>query len=87
MKIFTKLFVSIFYVGYIKFASGTWGSLAAILILYPFSSPVKFFSFHVESADMKSALGHTMKCCRYVLDYRLTIFIILNIIGIIIRFF
>ena len=36
MKIFTKLFVSIFYIGYIKFASGTWGSLAAILILYPF---------------------------------------------------
>ena len=35
MKIFTKVFVSIFYVGYIKFASGTWGSLAAILILYP----------------------------------------------------
>jgi phosphatidylglycerophosphatase A len=35
MEIFTKLFVSIFYVGYIKFASGTWGSLAAILILYP----------------------------------------------------
>ena len=35
MKIFTKLFVSIFYIGYIKFASGTWGSLAAILILYP----------------------------------------------------
>ncbi len=36
MKIFTKLFVSIFYIGYIKFASGTWGSLAAIIILYPF---------------------------------------------------
>ena len=36
MKIFTKLFVSIFYIGYIKFASGTWGSLAAILLLYPF---------------------------------------------------
>ena len=35
MKIFTKLFVSIFYIGYIKSASGTWGSLAAILILYP----------------------------------------------------
>ena len=35
MKIFTKLFVSIFYIGYIKFASGTWGSLAAIIILYP----------------------------------------------------
>jgi phosphatidylglycerophosphatase A len=35
MKIFTKLFVSIFYIGYIKFAPGTWGSLAAILILYP----------------------------------------------------
>ena len=35
MKIFTKLFVSIFYIGYIKFASGTWGSIAAILILYP----------------------------------------------------
>ena len=35
MKIFTKVFVSIFYIGYIKFASGTFGSLAAILILYP----------------------------------------------------
>ena len=35
MKIFTKVFVSIFYIGYIKFASGTLGSLAAILILYP----------------------------------------------------
>ena len=35
MKIFTKLFVSIFYIGYIKFASGTWGSLAAILIIFP----------------------------------------------------
>ena len=35
MTIFTKLFVSIFYIGYIKFASGTWGSLAAILLLYP----------------------------------------------------
>ena len=36
MKIFTKLFVSIFYIGYIKFASGTWGSLVAIALLYPF---------------------------------------------------
>jgi phosphatidylglycerophosphatase A len=35
MKIFTKLFVSVFYIGYVKFASGTWGSLAAILILFP----------------------------------------------------
>ena len=35
MRIFTNIFVSIFYIGYIKFASGTWGSLAAILILYP----------------------------------------------------
>ena len=35
MKTLTKLFVSVFYIGYIKFASGTWGSLAAILILYP----------------------------------------------------
>ena len=46
MKIFTKLFVSIFYIGYIKFASGTWGSLASIIILYPF---IKFtvLSFEV----------------------------------------
>ena len=46
MKIFTKLFVSIFYIGYIKFASGTWGSIASILILYPF---IKFtvLSFEV----------------------------------------
>ena len=35
MKIFTKLFVSIFFVGYIKFAPGTWGSLVALLILFP----------------------------------------------------
>ena len=35
MTIITKLFVSIFFIGYIKFGSGTWGSLAAILILYP----------------------------------------------------
>ncbi len=36
MKTFTKIFVSIFYIGYIKIASGTWGSLASIIILYPF---------------------------------------------------
>ena len=35
MKIITKLFVSIFYIGYVKFGSGTWCSLAAILRLYP----------------------------------------------------
>jgi len=35
MKNFTKIFVSIFLVGYIKFAPGTWGSLASILILFP----------------------------------------------------
>ena len=31
---FTKIFVSIFYIGYIKFASGTWGSLASLAILF-----------------------------------------------------
>ena len=45
MKIFTKLFVSIFFVGYIKFASGTWGSLAAILILFPI---IKFTTLAFE---------------------------------------
>ena len=45
MKIFTKLFVSIFFVGYIKFASGTWGSLAAILILFPI---IKFTTLSLE---------------------------------------
>ena len=45
MKIFTKLFVSIFYIGYIKFASGTWGSLAAILILYPI---IKYTTLSLE---------------------------------------
>ena len=34
MKNFTKLFVSIFFVGYIKFASGTWGSLASLILMY-----------------------------------------------------
>ena len=47
MKIFTKVFVSIFYIGYIKFASGTWGSLAAILILYPF---IKFTVLSFEAS-------------------------------------
>ena len=46
MKIFTKVFVSIFYIGYIKFASGTWGSLASILILYPF---IKFTLLSFEA--------------------------------------
>ena len=46
MKLFTKLFVSIFYIGYIKFASGTWGSLAAIIILYPI---IKFNLLSLET--------------------------------------
>ena len=46
MIIFTKIFVSIFYIGYIKFASGTWGSLAAILILYPI---IKFSTLSFET--------------------------------------
>jgi phosphatidylglycerophosphatase A len=46
MKIFTKLFVSIFYIGYIKIAPGTWGSLASILILYPF---IKFTILSFEA--------------------------------------
>ena len=45
MKIFTKIFVSIFFVGYIKFASGTWGSLAAMLILYPI---IKYTNLSLE---------------------------------------
>ena len=45
MKIFTKFFVSIFFVGYIKFASGTWGSLAAMLILYPI---IKYTNLSLE---------------------------------------
>ena len=46
MKIFTKLFVSIFYVGYIKFAPGTCGSIASLLILYPF---IKFIILSFEA--------------------------------------
>jgi len=34
MKNFTKFLVSIFFIGYIKFAPGTWGSLASLLIMY-----------------------------------------------------
>ena len=33
MKKLTKLFLSIFYVGYIGFAPGTWGSLASVIII------------------------------------------------------
>ncbi len=45
MKIFTKIFVSIFFIGYIKFAPGTWGSLASILILFPV---IKYLSLSLE---------------------------------------
>ena len=31
---FTNIFVSIFYIGYIKYAPGTWGSLASLGIIF-----------------------------------------------------
>ena len=31
---FTNIFVSIFYIGYIRYAPGTWGSLASLGILF-----------------------------------------------------
>ncbi len=31
---FTNIFVSIFYIGYIRYAPGTWGSLASLGIIY-----------------------------------------------------
>jgi phosphatidylglycerophosphatase A len=34
MKNFTKFFVSIFFIGYIKYAPGTWGSLISLFIMY-----------------------------------------------------
>ena len=34
MKNFTKIFISIFFIGYIKFAPGTLGSLVSIFILF-----------------------------------------------------
>ena len=34
MKNLTKFFVSIFFVGYIKFAPGTFGTLVSLLIMY-----------------------------------------------------
>ena len=34
MKKLTNLFVSIFFIGYIKIVPGTWGSLAALFIMY-----------------------------------------------------
>ncbi len=34
MKNFTKLFISVFFVGYIKFAPGTLGTLISLLIMY-----------------------------------------------------
>ena len=47
MKNFTKIFVSIFFIGYIKISPGTWGTLASILILFPIikltSLPLEFF--------------------------------------------
>ena len=40
MKKITKIFVSIFYIGFINFAPGTFGSIASIIILFPL---FKFF--------------------------------------------
>ena len=36
MKNITKIFISIFYIGYFKLAPGSLGSLLSILILFPF---------------------------------------------------
>tara|TARA_B100002052_G_C15421214_1_gene392868 strand:- start:36 stop:509 length:474 start_codon:yes stop_codon:yes gene_type:complete len=35
MKIFTNIFVSLFYVGYVKLLPGTFGSLVSLIILFP----------------------------------------------------
>ena len=34
MKNLTKFLISIFFIGYIKFAPGTWGTLVSLLIMY-----------------------------------------------------
>ncbi len=34
MKNFTKFFVTIFFIGYIKFAPGTWGSLISLILIF-----------------------------------------------------
>ena len=34
MKNFTKFVISIFYIGYIKYAPGTWGTLFSLLIMF-----------------------------------------------------
>ena len=36
MKKITKIFISLFYIGYFKFSPGSIGSLISILILFPF---------------------------------------------------
>ncbi len=38
MNIITNIFVSLFYVGYIKFWPGTFSSIISLIILYPFVS-------------------------------------------------
>ncbi len=43
MKNITKIFISLFYVGFVKVAPGSIGSLLSVLILYPFFS-LKVFS-------------------------------------------
>tara|TARA_Y100001970_G_scaffold63129_1_gene80791 strand:+ start:6319 stop:6792 length:474 start_codon:yes stop_codon:yes gene_type:complete len=45
MKILTNILVSIFFIGHINFASGTWGSLASILIIFPI---IKYALFPFE---------------------------------------
>ena len=42
MKQLTKIFLSIFYVGNIKFAPGTWGSILALFIMFLFIEILSF---------------------------------------------
>ena len=88
MKKLTKIFLSIFFVGYIKFAPGTWGSLVSIafmLMLFKFLSISLFvliliflilFFLSVYLINYFSSFDNSNDSQHIVIDELLGIFII-----------
>lgn len=86
MKNLTKLFLSIFFVGYINFAPGTWGSLASIAIiflLYKFLSTsllvlifILLFFISIFLINYFSSFDNSHDSKHIVIDELLGIFII-----------
>ena len=93
MKNFTKIFVSIFFIGYINFASGTLGSLVSLLLMFflfeILAVPlviliiIFIFLFFISNylIDYFSAFTKSNDSKHIVIDELLGIFLIFKILG------